>query len=222
MVLWGEEKPRSRGPKPSLTLDGIAAAGIAIAASEGLAAVSMQRVAAEVGCTKMALYRYLPGKAELVALMVERALGAPPTLPPDWRAALSSWTSLLLDGFLRNPWTLPATIGPRPLGPHELGWTEVALAACEGLPLSGSERLDTVATLAGHARSLAAQADLSESGLLGAMAAHAARFPALMAAMADATAPDQAFGFGLGRILDGLDVLITTRKSAGVKDLHDG
>ncbi|WP_258025459.1 TetR/AcrR family transcriptional regulator, partial [Streptomyces bambusae] len=78
-LLWGPHPPAkpARGPKRGLTLDAVAAAGVAIADAEGLAGVSMQRVAGELGVTKMALYRYLPGKAELVALMVEAALGVP-------------------------------------------------------------------------------------------------------------------------------------------------
>jgi AcrR family transcriptional regulator len=217
MVLWGEQRAPTRGPKPSLTVDGIAAAGIAIAAAEGLGAVSMQRVAADLGCTKMALYRYLPGKAELVALMVERSLGAPPVLPrDDWRAALAEWTGRLMRGFLENPWTLPATVGPRPVGPSEIAWTEAALLALDGLPLSGAERLDTIAVLVGHARGLAEQAtaQLTESGLVAAMAEHADRFPALAAALNDLRPgdADQAFDFGLERILDGLSVLIDRRR----------
>src|ERR1700712_5698711 len=88
--LWQERSKPTRGPKPALTLDQIADAAVAIADAEGLDAVSMQRVAADLGYTKMSLYRYLPGKAELVAAMVERALGGPPSIAVDgeWRAGL--------------------------------------------------------------------------------------------------------------------------------------
>src|SRR5689334_22149881 len=74
-LLWGPRERPSRGPKPGLTRDGIVRAAIGVADAEGLAAVSMQRVAAEVGFTTMALYRYVPGKNELVALMVDSAVG---------------------------------------------------------------------------------------------------------------------------------------------------
>src|ERR1700712_4171701 len=96
--LWQERARPTRGPKPALTLDQIADAAIAIADAEGLAAVSMQRGAAGPGYTKMWLYRYLPGKAELVAAMVERALGGPPTIAPadGWRAGLTAWAEALL------------------------------------------------------------------------------------------------------------------------------
>ncbi|GAA4590087.1 AcrR family transcriptional regulator [Actinoplanes octamycinicus] len=210
--LWQERAGGRRGPKPALTLEAIADAAIAVADAEGLAAVSMQRVATDLGYTKMALYRYLPGKTELVAVMLERAMGAPPVLPSEgWRDALTVWADRLLSVFVAHPWALEASTGKRPVGPHEIGWMEVALAA---LPagLTGAERMDTVAVLAGQARALAVQPD--ESSMITALTEHAARFPAVTAALADMAAQggqDQAFSFGLERILDGLETLLTQR-----------
>jgi AcrR family transcriptional regulator len=217
--LWEEKKPK-RGPKPALTLDAIADAAIVVADAEGLVAVSMQRVATDLGYTKMSLYRYLPGKAELVALMLERAIGAPPGLASGgWRAGLEEWARRLLERYLAHPWAIEATVGKRALGPYEMGWMECALARLEGLPLSGAERLDTIAVLAGHGRMLAQQAAamLGEAEMTSAMGAvmraHGERFPHLMAAMADAGAgADQAFEYGLARILDGIEKLIRTRR----------
>jgi AcrR family transcriptional regulator len=219
--LWGGRPPPTRGPKPALSLDGIADAAIAVADAEGLAAVSMQRVAADLGYTKMSLYRYLPGKAELVALMVERGMGDPPALSPDdWRESLAEWARRLMGAFLEHPWSLAATVGARPLGPRELGWMESALTVLAGLPLSGAERLDAMVVLVGHARALAEQITSSspEAQMAGAMAVviqqHVDRFPQLAAAMTEAAADgqqDQAFDFGLARILDGLETLINSR-----------
>ncbi|UQU67016.1 TetR/AcrR family transcriptional regulator C-terminal domain-containing protein [Couchioplanes caeruleus] len=218
--LWGGRARPTRGPKPALTLEGIADAGIAVADAEGLAAVSMQRVAADLGYTKMSLYRYVPGKAELVAVMVERAIGEPPTLSASgWRAALEEWSRLLLGRYLAHPWSIEATVGRRPLGPYEMGWMEVALARIDGLPLSGAERLDTIAVLAGHGRMLAQQAAarLGEAEMSTAIAAvlreHGERFPQLTAALAGAAqgGGDQAFEYGLARILDGVGALVRSR-----------
>ena len=220
--LWGERAQPTRGPKPALTLAGITDAAIAVADAEGLAAVSMQRVAAELGKTKMSLYRYLPGKAELVALMIERAIGEPPVLRArSWRAALTEWSELLFAAYLRHPWSVEATIGRRPLGPRELGRMECALAAPGlGTGLTGAERLDAVAVLAGHARMLAQQAAarLDEDEMNAAMAEvltlYGERFPQLTAAMRETAAEggqNQAFTFGLNRILDGLETLIERR-----------
>ncbi|GAA0511209.1 TetR family transcriptional regulator [Paractinoplanes deccanensis] len=218
MFFW-EERPRAtRGPKAALTLDQIADAAIAVADAEGLAAVSMQRVAAELGFTKMSLYRYLPGKTELVALMLERAIGVPPALDAaGWREALTAWAEALLRRYEAHRWALEATTGGRPIGPHELAWMESALAV---LPpgLSGAERMDAVAVLAGQVRMIAGQAGTAESELAATielvLREHAERFPALAAAVADAAergGRDQAFGFGVGRILDGIEVLLRAR-----------
>jgi AcrR family transcriptional regulator len=220
--LWGTPTRPTRGPKPALTLDRIADAAVRIADVEGLGAVSMQRVAAELGFTKMALYRYVPGKAELVALMVERALGEPPALDAeDWRTGLRQWSHRLLAGFRRHPWALEATVGPRPLGPNQKGWVERAVALLAGTGLTGAERLDTVAALAGQVRTIAQQAPLGEqpeqrlvARLMDVLRDHGDRFPALAAALrstADDGGRDEAFDFGLDRILDGLAVLMAAR-----------
>src|SRR5690349_18016327 len=165
--FWAPRPRPTRGPKPALTLDRIADAAIAIADAEGLAAVSMQRVAADLGYTKMSLYRYLPGKTELVAAMMERALGEPPQIRKDWRDALTEWSTALLAAYQSHAWALEATTGRRPIGPHEIAWMESALRV---LPpgLTGAESLDAVATLAGHVRMIAGQSG-AESDLAAAM-----------------------------------------------------
>ncbi|MEU4241142.1 TetR/AcrR family transcriptional regulator C-terminal domain-containing protein [Actinoplanes sp. NPDC026619] len=217
MFLWDERPKPTRGPKPALTLDQIADAAIAIADAEGLAAVSMQRVATDLGYTKMSLYRYLPGKAEMVAAMLERGIGPAPDLSgQDWRAGLKAWATALMSRYFEHAWTIEASTGDRPIGPSELSWMEAALQV---LPtgLTGAERLDTVATVAGHVRALAGQGG-GESQLTEAMGLvlreHAERFPAVAAALSDTAASggaDQAFTFGLDRILDGLEVLLRRR-----------
>jgi AcrR family transcriptional regulator len=219
--LWQARAKPTRGPKPALTLEQIADAAIAIADAEGLAAVSMQRVAADLGYTKMSLYRYLPGKAELVAAMIERALGGPPVIAGQpWRPGLTTWAKALLTACAGHTWASEATTGSRPIGPNELEWTEQALRV---LPesLTGAERMDTVAILAWQVRMSASQAGSSDSpeveleaSMARAMTEHADRYPAVAAAMADIAATggtDEAFTFGLERILDGLEVLIRSR-----------
>ena len=159
-LLWGPRPQPTRGPKPALSIDRIAQAAIAVADAEGLAGVSMQRVAAELGVTKMALYRYVPGKADLIALMVDTAGDPPPVLDGEadgWRAQLGHWARRLLAVFQRHPWLLDATVGPRIMGPNELGWLEQAVAALEGTGLDGGERMDAVVVILGHVRTIAQQ-----------------------------------------------------------------
>ncbi|MGW0432249.1 TetR/AcrR family transcriptional regulator [Micromonospora sp. NPDC003197] len=220
--LWDGRAQPSRGPKPALSLKHIADAGITIADAEGLGAVTMQRIAADLGFTKMSLYRYVASKATLVALMVERAIGEPPAISTTgWRVALKEWAHHLLTAYLRHPWMLEAILGPRPLGPNELGWMESAVSILTATDLTGSERLDVIAVLSGHVRSIVQQAMVSRQPegditvlLDEQLSRHGDRFPALVATMAMAAADgghDQAFEFGLNLIFDGLDTLITQR-----------
>src|ERR1700754_3298066 len=157
-LLWEPASPPRRGPRPAFTLDDIARAGVAIADADGLGAVTMQRVAEQLGVTKMALYRYVPGKAELVALMLEIGLGAPPPRGDrGWREALDAWCRALFAAFAAHPWAIEAAVGARLMGPNELTWLEEAVGALTGIGLDGSELLDVAVTLVGHARNLAAQ-----------------------------------------------------------------
>lgn len=224
-LLWGPHPKPSRGPKPALTLDRIARTGVEIADVEGLAALSMQRVAAQLGYTKMSLYRYVPGKAELVALMVEAAVGDPPGTDSagGWRERLAAWTHALAMIFQRHPWLLDATVGPRLLGPRELAWTEQAVAALDDTGLTGAERMDAVVLLAGHVRGIAQQARAADPGhgaeaqfvaALGELLReHGDRYPALSAALTHQGSQDQALDFGLNCILDGLGVLVARRQT---------
>ncbi|MCC2276090.1 TetR/AcrR family transcriptional regulator [Streptomyces sp. ET3-23] len=224
-LLWGSRPGPARGPRRTLDLGRIAQAGIEVADAEGLDAVSMQRVAALLGVTKMALYRYVPGKAELISLMVDASLGpAPaPVEGEGWRAQLDDWARRLFAAFRLHPWVLDATVGPRVMGPMELSWMERAVAALDGTRLGGAQRMDAAVLLVNHARGIAAQTRAAGSEgaepekELGAVLAqlmqeHGERFPALAAAFASASEPgggrDQAWEFGLERILDGLAVLI--------------
>ena len=234
-LLWGAPQRPRRGPRPSLSLERIVTEAIALADAEGLASLSMQHLAERLGCAKMALYRYVPGKAELVALMIDAAIGDPPS-PAEpggpgeaaWPAVLREWATTVFDRYRAHPWSIEATTGARPNGPHEMAWLESALAALAGTGLTGAERLDAVVLLNGHVRSLVqvappGQEDLEEEmarQALVALSAHADRYPQVMAAFADGPGPDgrdNALNFGIDRILDGLAALIADR-SAGPPD----
>jgi len=223
-LLWQPRPARRRGPRPALTPEAIARAAIAVADADGLAAVTMQRVAEGLGITKMALYRYVPGRRELIALMTDLALGPPAESSGGWRVRLEAWARAAHERFRRHPWALEATIGPRPLGPNEVGWMDQAVAALADTGLDGSEMLDVAATLIGHVRSMvqqqsampgAAPEQAMLDGLAGLLTYHADRYPALTAAVASARdhgAVGQALDFGLARILDGLEAYLASRR----------
>ncbi|WP_051839661.1 TetR/AcrR family transcriptional regulator [Streptomyces sp. NRRL F-5126] len=227
-LLWGRPAgaPR-RGPRPTLTLDTIARAAIGIADQDGLAGLTMQRVAAALGVTKMALYRYVPGKEELVALMIEAALGSPPgadAVTGGWRVRLDDWAHRLYERFADHPWALEAAVGARPMGPNELGWMERALAALAGCGLEGGEKLDVAVVLVGHVRMIAQQAaavpgggaeEAMAAGIAPLLASREEVFPELADAFASAAehaSHSQALEFGLARILDGVELLVAGRQ----------
>jgi len=227
-LLWGMRERPSRGPKPGLSLDGIVRAAIAIADAEGLDAVSMQRVAGEFGFTTMSLYRYVPGKSELIDLMIDTAVGPPPDLsaiPGGWRPMLTEWARLTWEFFQQHPWFLGAALHGT-MGPNQLGWLEQAVAALSGHGLVGQELVEAVLAVNGQVRSLAqfigrspAENQAWEAAMRTALTEHSDRFPALTAAIADgAFGPDDdgGLGFGLERVLDGIEVLI--KQKNGVSD----
>ncbi|HEY1176756.1 MAG TPA: TetR/AcrR family transcriptional regulator, partial [Phytomonospora sp.] len=72
--MWGVRERSSRGPKQGLTIEAIVRTAIALADAEGLAALSMRKVAERLGVGTMSLYTYVPGKPELLDLMLDAAI----------------------------------------------------------------------------------------------------------------------------------------------------
>jgi AcrR family transcriptional regulator len=230
-LAWGRRRRPTRGPKPGLTLERIVAAGTKVAMTEGIGALSMTRVAGELGVGTMSLYRYVSAKDDLLTLMVDSALGSPPAAPPeeDWRAGLTRWAVGVRTAYQRHPWALRVPISSPPLGPNNVAWLENALVALQGTPLSEQEKLSTVLLLSGFVRNeatlnldLAAGAAAAGAGGGQVMPTYARMLAALIEqgdfpALADAIAsgalededdPDSEFQFGLERILDGVAALI--------------
>ena len=83
--------PRRRGPRPRHTHVQVVEAAVAIAAEQGLDAVTIRSVAARLGAGAMSLYSYVPDKQALIYDMVEQVsaeLELPPEPSGDWRADL--------------------------------------------------------------------------------------------------------------------------------------
>ncbi|CAM3550442.1 TetR/AcrR family transcriptional regulator [Kibdelosporangium persicum] len=231
-LLWGLREPPSRGPKPTLSVERIARVAMGIADTDGLAAVSMQRVAGELDVTKMALYRYVSGKPELLAAMIELAAGDPPDLsgvPGGWRGKLEEFVRRLAIVWRQHPWLPWSTLGDRPMGPRELGWIESAISALAGTGLTGEEQLDAVFILFGLIRNTQSMstagtqpwdADKNVKPLMQELLhRYGDRFPALTAATTGTTCSSRDNGreFGVHRYLDGLEALINQRASDGTR-----
>jgi AcrR family transcriptional regulator len=231
-AAWGVRERSQKGPKPTLSLARIVDAGVWVADSEGLGAVSMGRVAASLDTAPMSLYRHVSSKEELIKLMVDAAWGDSPgpLLPGEnWRAGLSRWAWAMRAALRRHPWAAHLPISGLPIMPREIAWFEDALAGLAGTGLTEARKASVIMLLSGYVRNLAAtEADIAAvvaaSGLgvdewmasyprmLGQLT-DPHRFPALTAFIAAgvfeaADPPDDEFIFGLDRILDGVGVLV--------------
>ncbi|GGN01234.1 TetR family transcriptional regulator [Lentzea pudingi] len=137
-----------RGRKPTIDAADITRAAIAIADAEGLAAVSMARVAQEMGNATMALYRHVKSKDELLQLMADAAFEDPPPLPDgEWRARFEVWAKSLLAGIRKRPWFLQIPLNGPPSGPKSLLWFDSALGALDDTPLEPGEKVGVVMSL---------------------------------------------------------------------------
>ncbi|MER7727984.1 TetR/AcrR family transcriptional regulator [Streptomyces sp. NPDC096323] len=220
--LWlTPDRPR-RGRRPAFSREAITVAAVALADAEGIDAVTMRRVAAEVGAGVMSLYSYAPDKETLLDLMIDHVNGELPASGPltgDWRADLKGIGHLQRDHMLRHPWLATAVPARRTLGPRTLAFLEHALAALRPSGLDGGARLEVFAQLtafvAGHVAHEIAQADAARSAgraaaealYLAAVAADG-HHPELAEALASAgrpVTPDATFARFLNRLVDGLD-----------------
>ncbi|WP_410668914.1 TetR/AcrR family transcriptional regulator [Amycolatopsis sp. cmx-4-68] len=133
-LVWAKERRSPRRQAPSV--EQIVRTGIAIADAEGLAALSMRRVAADLGSGTASLYRYVASRDELLDLMIDEVKGAEDTeLTGDWRADLAGIARQVRATLLRHPWLSGELPGRPALGTNSLRRHEAALAAAA--PLTG-------------------------------------------------------------------------------------
>ncbi|GGV38492.1 TetR family transcriptional regulator [Actinomadura cremea] len=209
--------PSRPGPRPGLSVELIVDTAIAAADAEGMAALSMRAVGERLGRTAMALYTYVPGKAELVDLMYDRAQAELPSgydAGAGWRAAVTAWAEDTWALYLRHPWMLAVSQARPVLGPGEYRALEALLDALSGAGLGPGDARRTVATLssvvrgaartAAEARQAARATGASEdewwyarSGALAEAAPDfAARFPRVAELSAAGAFDDEAFEEG--------------------------
>ncbi|GAA5197708.1 TetR/AcrR family transcriptional regulator [Microbacterium jejuense] len=151
-AAWGVvEAEGRRGPKPAHSVDEVVEAATALADEEGIAAASLPRVAARIGVSTNALYRYVSSKDELLVLVADRAWGDPPALPQDWRAASAMWARRLFEQFSARPWLLdvPRTV---PLTPHNAAWLDELIGALAPTGMGAQQMLNCAYLLDSHAR----------------------------------------------------------------------
>ncbi|MGW0195503.1 TetR/AcrR family transcriptional regulator [Nonomuraea sp. NPDC003201] len=133
--IWSRPTPPRR---PVLTREAIVAAAIAVADAEGLAAVSIRRVAAELEARAMTLYSYIERKEDLLALMLDEVSAevlVEEPLPSSWREALLLMARRERELVLRHPWRVELISQRVAVGPNALRHVEQKLAAFDGLGL---------------------------------------------------------------------------------------
>lgn len=224
-VVGPPPRAARRVERPELNRDEVVRMALAIADTEGLAALSMRRIASELGVSTMALYRYVGGKDVLVVQMVDAALAEFPlgTPPDDWREAIAMVARVHWAAYRRHLWLASAISLSRPqLVPRLLPHTDAVLRALRGFEKSAA--LSTMISLFAYVRGVAlvmeaeAQAEqdtgvtadewVTEQGdKLGAMIAMG-DLPAFRELLADGFDYeydlDKLFEFGLEVFLDGL------------------
>jgi AcrR family transcriptional regulator len=154
--LWRVSSDHAHGTRQALSVERVVTAAIEVADEQGLAAVSMSRVADRLGASTMALYRHVANKHELLALMVDGAAGPPPGLPLDagWRPATEAWARAL--ARISKGWVIEVPISGPPIGPNSVAWMEAGLRALRDSGLGSLERLAVITTLSGYVRQHAA------------------------------------------------------------------
>jgi AcrR family transcriptional regulator len=242
-LLWGggtDDGGRAtrRGPRPRHTVGEIARAAIAMADRSGLSALSMRRLADDLGVTAMSLYTYVPGKAELLDVMLDAVYGEtarPDDVPGGWRERLRLIARENWALYHRHPWMLQVATTRPVLGPNLVAKYDYELRAIDGLGLTDVEMDMTIATLGdfvhGAVRAAIAKAQADQQTGRSEDEWWAAfqpllekvydpqRYPTATRVGAAAgeefqaaSAPERTFEFGLERLLDGVAALIDSRR----------
>ncbi|BFV55124.1 TetR/AcrR family transcriptional regulator C-terminal domain-containing protein [Kitasatospora sp. CMC57] len=215
---------REPAPRAPLSRERVLRAAVALADATGIDALSMRRLAQELGVVPMALYKHVANKDELLDGMVDCVLGEiGPAVPgPDWRSAVRARILAARSALLGHPWA-SQVIQSRPAPtPALLGYTDSVI----GLFRTGGFSVDLThhamhalgSRMLGFTQELfdvSPGASPADPAVLRAMAAH---YP-YVAELATAGAHDEKsvvgpgcddqfeFEFALDLLLDGLEGL---------------
>jgi AcrR family transcriptional regulator len=232
-LLWSGEEPLRRGPKRAMSLTTIVEAAIAIADEGGLQAVSMSAVAKRLGFTPMSLYRYITSKDDLLLLMVDAAYGPPPDSLrglPNWREVSRTWAVEIYRRYQVHPWVLDVPIKGPPVTPSQLLWLERFIEGMVPSGLRDDEMLSSALMLSAFVmaqarfqRDIATGAEGSEANRqfteLASILEERGMYPRVAAMIRKGMFSDNddeggfEFEFGLDRILDGLQALISRNQA---------
>ncbi|GAB2794802.1 TetR/AcrR family transcriptional regulator [Amycolatopsis magusensis] len=232
-LLWSGRAGGRRGPRPKLSVEQIAQAAIRVADADGLEALSMQRIAAELGYSTMSLYNHIPSKDLLLEVAADIGAGQPPEIDgtADFRDAVRQWVAALWAGFQTRPWILRVPIDHSPIGPNQLAWLDRLLRPLLAAGLAGGQARAAAMHLTAVVRGTAQisvdlakshQTSAAELGRLLDEVIDERAYPALVAVHAAEavetaeTAEHEGHGlpveldFGVNRFLDGVEAWVAS------------
>ncbi|WP_030490240.1 TetR/AcrR family transcriptional regulator [Micromonospora chokoriensis] len=189
--IWNRPERGSRGPAPAHSRDAIVVAAIALADTEGLAAVSMRAVAGALGTGAGSLYRYLSSRDDLLDLMTDRAVGE---LRPYPQAEGTWLDTMVLLGrrqlalFGAHPWLLDVIHRPSGIGPETLAWFDNCIRILEPVRCPVAAKFEAIAMMTGVV-SLFARRE-STTGAFSFAGVDLAAYPHLVAAFRQPSGPE--------------------------------
>ncbi|MGV9665897.1 TetR/AcrR family transcriptional regulator [Nocardia niigatensis] len=226
-LLWDLDRTGSRGPKRGLSLEQIVETAMAVADADGYGALSMARVAKELGYTTMSLYRYVDSKDTLAELLHDRIFAIRPDLPAgDWRTGLEAWAWAEFRAIRAHDWWLDIPMTSPPRGPNNMIWLEAGMGALAEVEIPEALKLQLLVNLSiyviGRTRFLrdTIQPDTEDSDFTRVLTEvlDPQRFPAVHSALTNRAFDNDEvhweegdFGFALDRLLDGYQVFIDSR-----------
>lgn len=159
-IMWGMREQPTRGRKATISLDAIVARAVEVADAEGLDAVSMRRLSSDLGVGTMSLYRHVPGKSELIDLMIDHVNAMPDGPPPSdlgWREHLERCARGSYRNYLQHAWILQVDQSRPLLGPNAIAGLELFLKGLEGLDLTGQQKMMVIMSIDAYVSGLARQ-----------------------------------------------------------------
>ena len=228
-LLWREGGER---PRQGLSLDRIVRAGVELADAEGLAGLSMRKVAERLGFTTMSLYRHVPGRDQLIDLMCDEVAGETASDGPaareeaDWRVRLEACAREGWELRRRHPWLAEVRGGRHVPGPRAIARYEQMLSAVAGTGLPPAEVIavvglvgrfvDSEALLLVESAEAERRSGVSHEEWWGGRDTLFERlyaYPTLTRLWEEGgfDRPEDTFEFGLARLLDGIELLIQKR-----------
>jgi AcrR family transcriptional regulator len=114
-------RPLAR-PRVPLSRERVLRAAIDLADAGGIEALSMRRIAKELGVEAMSLYNHVANKDEILDGIVDTVAGEV-ELPPegvDWKAAIRRSAISARDVYVRHPWASSLSMSRQSGGPARL------------------------------------------------------------------------------------------------------